>query len=168
MQKFDYIKLNSDDTNRFNGSFAYQFSTKDSVSGKDKTFRLGALAVPLPDAFPRLCFPDNNVLSNKLINRVGRRVLNILRAQTEEAAAAHPSLICRTIPDEADLLSCWVLIDILSILKSLEPLRPPETNMSIVDVMGRLEAAKSQRFGSTYIMKVLMRFQNSTALLCAI
>lgn len=103
---------------RYDGHFLYKFNEQ------DRAFSLGGIAVNKREALVRLgVMPDNNVLTNKVINQLGSRVLDMLRNAPDASALKEKhDLTMQTFADEVELICNWAMIDVLSALKPLERL----------------------------------------------
>lgn len=98
------------------GSFTYQYD-------ESKQFSFGGIDVKKSEALVRLgVMPDNNLITNKVINILGRRVLDMMRDNDPNRPRTDSRFVCQTAADQAELLGLWVMQDVLSKIKPLETL----------------------------------------------
>ncbi len=92
--------------NQYDGHFYYDFQ---EINPEEGGFGFGLVKVSKAEALVRLgVMPHNNLLSNKVINRFGSRILDIIKKLEPGRLRHEETLTCRTIPDESELLSCWL------------------------------------------------------------
>ncbi|MCP4474947.1 MAG: hypothetical protein GY821_10370, partial [Gammaproteobacteria bacterium] len=85
------------DDSRYDGSFTFQYFPH------GQAFQLGGVAVNQSEALVRLgVMPHNNILTNKIMGRIGRRTTELLRAYDDnmpkrlsgKSLHAHSHMIC--------------------------------------------------------------------------
>lgn len=102
-------------TERYDGHFTYRF--------QEGLFFLGKVSVSKSEALTCLgVMPHNNILTNKVMNALGERILAILRKQDADRPRVSDRFICQTVADEAELLGNWAMVLILSTIRPLEKL----------------------------------------------